>query len=273
MLIQLEGLRKTIGILDVFDILIVAFILYRVYKMLENTRAITLTRGLLILLLLAIITSWLELHVINWLLQKIVTLLFVALPIVFQPELRRALEHIGEGGFFKRSMLLNYEEACSLVSELDKAVTKLSSTKTGALIVLERNMGLNDICASGIKIDGIVSAEFLLNVFIPNTPLHDGAAIIRGNRLIAAGCLLPLTDDRSLSTELGTRHRAAIGLSEQCDAVVVIVSEETGTISVAEAGRIYRHLDSEQLKQYLMPIFSPRKTTLKEAVLKWRQKK
>ena len=209
--------------------------------MLENTRAITLTRGLLILLLLAIITSWLELHVINWLLQKIVTLLFVALPIVFQPELRRALEHIGEGGFFKRSMLLNYEEACSLVSELDKAVTKLSSTKTGALIVLERNMGLNDICASGIKIDGIVSAEFLLNVFIPNTPLHDGAAIIRGNRLIAAGCLLPLTDDRSLSTELGTRHRAAIGLSEQCDAVVVIVSEETGTISVAEAGRIYRH--------------------------------
>ena len=273
MLIQLEGLIKTIGILDVFDILIVAFILYRVYKMLENTRAITLTRGLLILLLLAIITSWLELHVINWLLQKIVTLLFVALPIVFQPELRRALEHIGEGGFFKRSMLLNYEEACSLVSELDKAVTKLSSTKTGALIVLERNMGLNDICASGIKIDGIVSAEFLLNVFIPNTPLHDGAAIIRGNRLIAAGCLLPLTDDRSLSTELGTRHRAAIGLSEQCDAVVVIVSEETGTISVAEAGRIYRHLDSEQLKQYLMPRFSPRKTTLKEAVLKWRQKK
>ena len=273
MLIQLEGLIKTIGILDVFDILIVAFILYRVYKMLENTRAITLTRGLLILLLLTIITSWLELHVINWLLQKIVTLLFLALPIVFQPELRRALEHIGEGGFFKRSMLLNYEEACSLVSELDKAVTKLSSTKTGALIVLERNMGLNDICASGIKIDGIVSAEFLLNVFIPNTPLHDGAAIIRGNRLIAAGCLLPLTDDRSLSTELGTRHRAAIGLSEQCDAVVVIVSEETGTISVAEAGRIYRHLDSEQLKQYFMPIFSPRKTTLKEAVLKWRQKK
>lgn len=273
MLIQLEGLIKTIGILDVFDILIVAFILYRVYKMLENTRAITLTRGLLILLLLTIITSWLELHVINWLLKKIVTLLFLALPIVFQPELRRALEHIGEGGFFKRSMLLNYEEACSLVSELDKAVTKLSSTKTGALIVLERNMGLNDICASGIKIDGIVSAEFLLNVFIPNTPLHDGAAIIRGNRLIAAGCLLPLTDDRSLSTELGTRHRAAIGLSEQCDAVVVIVSEETGTISVAEAGRIYRHLDSEQLKQYLMPIFSPRKTTLKEAVLKWRQKK
>ena len=268
MLIQLEGLIKTIGILDVFDILIVAFILYRVYKMLENTRAITLTRGLLILLLLAIITSWLELHVINWLLQKIVTLLFVALPIVFQPELRRALEHIGEGGFFKRSMLLNYEEACSLVSELDKAVTKLSSTKTGALIVLERNMGLNDICASGIKIEGIVSAEFLLNIFIPNTPLHDGAAIIRGNRLIAAGYLLPLTDDRSLSTEL-----AAIGLSEQCDAVVVIVSEETGTISVAEAGRIYRHLDSEQLKQYLMPIFSPRKTTLKEAVLKWRQKK
>lgn len=168
---------------------------------------------------------------------------------------------------------MNYEEACSLVSELTTAVMKMSSTKTGALIVLERNIGLNDICASGIHIDGIVSAEFLLNVFIPNTPLHDGAAVIRGNRLISAGCLLPLTDNRSLSTELGTRHRAAIGLSEQCDAVIVIVSEETGTVSVAEAGRIFRHLDAQQLEQYLMPIFSPRKTTLQDVVLKWRQKK
>ena len=187
--------------------------------------------------------------------------------------MRRALEHIGEGRFFKHSMLLNYEEARSLVSELTTAVMKMSSTKTGALIVLERNIGLNDICASGIQIDGIVSSEFLLNVFIPNTPLHDGAAVIRGNRLIAAGCLLPLTDNRSLSTELGTRHRAAIGLSEQCDAVIVIVSEETGTVSVAESGRIYRHLDADQLKQYLMPIFSPRKTTIQDVVLKWRQKK
>ncbi len=273
MLVQIEGLIKTIGILDIVDIMIVAVLLYQVYKMLENTRALTLTKGLLILLLLTVVTGWLELHAINWLLQKIVTLLFVALPVVFQPELRRALEHIGEGQLFKRSSLLNYEEACSLVSELDKAVMKMSSTKTGALIVLERNMGLNDICASGIKIDGIVSAEFLLNVFVVNTPLHDGAVIIRGNRLVAAGCLLPLTDDRTLSTELGTRHRAAIGLSEQCDAVVVVVSEETGTISVAESGRIYRHLDSDQLRQYLMPIFSPRKTTFRNVVSKWRQKK
>ena len=273
MVVQIEGLLKTIGILDIVDILIVAFILYRVYKMLENTRAITLTRGLIILIVVTLITGWLELHAINWLLQKIVTLLFVALPVVFQPELRRALEHIGEGQFLKRSMLLNYEEACSLVSEIERAVMKMSASQTGALIVLERNMGLNDVCASGIKIDGIVSAEFIMNVFVPNTPLHDGASIIRGNRLIAAGCLLPLTDDRSLSTELGTRHRAAIGLSEQCDAVIVIVSEETGTVSVAEAGRIYRHLDSEQLRQYLMPIFSPRKTSLKDVVLKWRQKK
>lgn len=273
MLVQLEGLVRTMGILDIVDILIVAIILYRVYKMLENTRAISLTRGLLVLLALTIVTSWLQLHAINWLLQKTVTLLFFALPIVFQPELRRALEHIGEGGFLKRSSLLNYEEVCSLISELDRAVTKMSSTKTGALIVLERNMGLNDICASGIQIDGEVSAELLLNIFIPNTPLHDGASIIRGNRIVASGCLLPLTDDRTLSTELGTRHRAAIGLSEQCDAIVVVVSEETGTISVAESGRIYRHLDSEQLRQYLMPIFSPHKTTFRDVVAKWRQKK
>ena len=179
MLIQIQGLIKTIGILDIVDILIVAFILYRVYKMVENTRAITLTKGLLVLLVLTIATSWLELHAINWLLQKIVTLLFVALPIVFQPELRRALEHIGEGRFFKHSMLLNYEEARSLVSELTTAVMKMSSTKTGALIVLERNIGLNDICASGIQIEASSVEDkcndICFNVYIYN--VQDGITI------------------------------------------------------------------------------------------------
>ena len=270
---QLRGILSTIGLLDIIDVLLVAIILYKVYEMLQDTRAITLVKGLVVLLVLTMVSNWLELHVIYWLMQKIVTLLFVALPIVFQPELRRTLEHLGQGRFFGRSVFLNDEEARSVVNELDKAVMMLAANKIGALLVMERGMGLNDICASGIQIDGLITSDFLMNVFIPNTPLHDGAAVIRGKRLIAAGCLLPLTDNRSLSTELGTRHRAAIGLSEQCDALIVVVSEETGTISVAENGRIRRHLDSDTLKSYLRPIFAPETAGLKDMVANWRKKK
>ena len=271
--IQLKGTLSTVSLLDIADILIVAIILYKLYEMLQDTRAITLVKGLLVLLGLTLVSSWLELHVIYWLLQKTVTLLFVALPIVFQPELRRTLEHLGHGRFFGKPVFLDDEEARSLVRELDKAVMLLSASKTGALLVFERDMGLNDISATGVQIDGLITADFLMNVFIPNTPLHDGAAVIRGKRLIAAGCLLPLTDNRTLSTELGTRHRAAIGLSEQCDALVVVVSEETGTVSVAENGRIVRHLDSDRLKQYLWPIFAPKTTGIKDMVANWRKKK
>ena len=271
--IHFQGILSTISLLDVLDILIVALILYKLYVMLQDTRAITLVKGLLVILGLKIVCNWLSLHVIYWLLQQTLTLLFVALPIVFQPELRRTLEHLGQGRFFGKSLFLDDSEARSLVNELDKAVMLLSSRKIGALLVFEREMGLNDISATGVQIDGLITADFLMNVFIPNTPLHDGAAVIRGKRLIAAGCLLPLTENRTLSTELGTRHRAAIGLSEQCDALVVVVSEETGTVSVAENGRIVRRLSSEHLKSYLRPIFMPKTTGIKDMVLNWRKGK
>ena len=271
--IQFHGILSTIGWFDVLDILIVAVILYKIYVMLKDTRAITLVKGVLVLLVVTLICSWFELHVISWLLQKTVTLLFVALPIVFQPELRRALEHLGQGSFWGAQTLLNDEQARSVVNELTKAVKQLSATKTGALLVIERDMGLNDISATGIRIEGLISADFLLNVFIVNTPLHDGAAVIRGNRLIAAGCLLPLTENRSLSTELGTRHRAAIGLSEQCDALIVVVSEETGTISVAENGHIMRHLDIDTLRAVLMPTFASPQESIRDMVRNWRKKK
>ena len=270
---QVRGILSTVGPLDILDILIVAIILYKVYEMLQDTRAITLVKGLLVLLGITLVCNWMELHVISWLLQKTVTLIFVALPIVFQPELRRALEHLGQGRFLGNAALLDDEQARSVVHELVRAVRTLASTKTGALLVIERNMGLNDISATGIQIDGLITAEFLLNVFIPNTPLHDGAAIVRGKRLIAAGCLLPLTENRSLSTELGTRHRAAIGLSEQCDALVVVVSEETGTISVAENGRMVRHLDTEKLKNILRPAFTSPQKGLKDLIRNWRKRK
>ena len=270
---QLRGIFMTIGPLDVLDILLVAIIFYKMYEMLEDTRAITIVKGLIVLMILTMAANLMELHAIYWMLQKFVTLLFVALPIVFQPELRRTLEHLGQGRFFGTSVFLNDEEARSLVKELESAVFRLSKQKIGALIVLEREMGLNDICASGIQIDGLVTADFLMNVFIPNTPLHDGAIVIRGKRLIAAGCLLPLTDNHSLSSELGTRHRAAIGLSEQCDALVVVVSEETGIVSVCEEGRIVRSLDPEQLRSYLRPIFKQESVSIKEIVANWRMKK
>ncbi|BEU87327.1 diadenylate cyclase CdaA [Selenomonas sp. TAMA-11512] len=270
--IQLQGILSTISILDLLDILIVAIILYKLYQMLQDTRAITLVKGILMLLMLSIATNWMGMHVIYWLLQQTVTLLFVALPIVFQPELRRTLEHIGQGSFFGRSVLLDVDQARLLINELDRAVMLLSSKKIGALIVIERNMKLDDVSATGIRIEGLITADFLMNVFIPNTPLHDGAAVIRGNRLIAAGCILPLTDNRMLSTELGTRHRAAIGLSEQCDALIIVVSEETGTVSIAENGKIIRYLNSERLKGYLRPVYAPKKTGFKDLLKNWRRK-
>ena len=162
-----------------------------------------------------------------------------------------------------------------MVAELTDAVTAMSKTKTGALIAIEREIGLNDIAASGIPIDAIVTSALLQNVFVTKTPLHDGAAIIRGKRLIAAGCLLPLTDNRRLSTELGTRHRAAIGLSEQSDALIIVVSEETGTISIAENGRIRRRLNADDLKEIIRPIFTEQKASFKfkDMLQNWGQKK
>ena len=276
--IQYHGLLSTVGFRDVVDILLVAVILYKSYEMLKDTRAITLAKGMFVMMGVALGAYILELHAIYWLLSKSIYLLFMALPIVFQPELRRALERIGQGKFLGSAVYLNAEEADTLVNEIDKVVFNMSAKKIGALIVLEREIGINEIIDTGIRVDGLVTAPFMMNVFIPNTPLHDGAAVIRGNRMIAAGCLLPLTENRSLSTELGTRHRAALGLSEQCDAVVVIVSEETGIVSIAENGHITRRLNSEQLKNWLRPLLTKDDPTLKMKDIKnvfdaWRKNK
>ena len=276
--IQYHGLLSTVGFRDVVDILLVAVILYKSYEMLKDTRAITLAKGMFVMMGVALGAYILELHAIYWLLSKSIYLLFMALPIVFQPELRRALERIGQGKFLGSAVYLNAEEADTLVNEIDKVVFNMSAKKIGALIVLEREIGINEIIDTGIRVDGLVTAPFMMNVFIPNTPLHDGAAVIRGNRMIAAGCLLPLTENRSLSTELGTRHRAGLGLSEQCDAVVVIVSEETGIVSIAENGHITRRLNSEQLKKRLRPLLIKADPTLKMKDVKnafdtWRKNK
>ncbi|MGI6091744.1 MAG: TIGR00159 family protein [Veillonellaceae bacterium] len=270
MFFQIHGIISTITFLDLIDIAIVAFVLYKLYFMIKDTRATALLKGLVVLLMANFVSKWLGLNVIYWLLQKTMTVVLVALPIVFQPELRRALEQLGRGKLFSKTAALDEAAAANLIESITKTVTVLAQNKIGALIVLERETGLNDYIETGIKIDGVVSSEFLINIFIPNTPLHDGAAILRGNRIMAAGCLLPLTEDRSLNKELGTRHRAAIGISEQTDALVIVVSEESGVISIARGGRLDRHLDTETLKEKLRPLFATRQNSLAD-FLNWRQ--
>ncbi len=243
----------------VVDIGVVAYVLYRIFLLIRGTRAIQLLKGVMMLLAATFISQWLGLKTVYWLLGKVTLGLAVALPIVFQPELRRALEHLGRGRIFRTDAdPLQDDDQTSVVREILRAVEQLAKNKVGALIVLERETGLNDYVETGIRIDGTVSAEFLINIFIPNTPLHDGAVVVRGNRVLAAGCFLPLTEAQGLSTELGSRHRSALGITEHSDAIVVVVSEETGTVSLANAGKLIRHLDGKTLEEMLGTLLKPK---------------
>lgn len=258
MMIQLQGLLSTITFLDVIDIVVVAYFLYRLFLMLKNTRAATLGKGLMVLIGFTLICRWLNLHVISWLLEKSMTVIMVALPVVFQPELRRALEQIGRGKLFHKGSELDEQELEEMLDSVAHATKVMSKNKVGALMVFERATGLAERIETGVPIDGLVSSGLLQNIFVKDTPLHDGAVVIRGNRVVAACCLLPLTENRNLSQELGTRHRAAIGMSEQSDAMILVVSEETGTISIARNGELMRYLTVDDVKEILRTaIFCP----------------
>ena len=251
MIVQLQGLIATIGILDIIDIVVVAYFLYRLYLMLKNTRAATLVKGLLVLVAFMIVCRTLNLHVISWLLEKSMTVIMVALPVVFQPELRRALEQIGRGKLFRKGSELDEQELEAMLEDVAAATKVMSKAKVGALMVFERATGLVERIETGVPLDGLVSSGLIQNIFVKDTPLHDGAVVIRGNRIVAACCLLPLTENRNLSQELGTRHRAAIGISEQSDAMVLVVSEETGAISIARNGELVRYLTVDDVKEIL----------------------
>ena len=251
MIVQLQSLVSTIGILDIIDIVVVAYFLNRLYLMLKNTRAATLVKGLLVLVAFMIVCRTLNLHVISWLLEKSMTVIMVALPVVFQPELRRALEQIGRGKLFRKGSELDEQELEAMLEDVAAATKVMSKAKVGALMVFERATGLVERIETGVPIDGVVSSGLIQNIFVKDTPLHDGAVIIRGNRIVAACCLLPLTENRNLSQELGTRHRAAIGISEQSDAMVLVVSEETGAISIARNGELVRYLTVDDVKEIL----------------------
>lgn len=264
MLMQFEWLLKTVGILDILDVAVVAYFIFRIYLMLKNTRAAALVKGLMILVAFLFISKWLNLHVISWLLEKSMTVVMVALPVVFQPELRRALEQIGRGRLFRKPLELDEQEIEEMLTEIASATTVLSKRKIGALMVFEREVGLEERVETGVALDALVTSSLLLNIFEPDTPLHDGAVIIRGKRIAAASCLLPLTDARNLSQELGTRHRAALGISEQSDAVILVVSEESGTISLARNGSLQRYLTADDVKEFLRAAIIRPKENIKE---------
>ena len=260
-MVQLQGLLAAATVLDILDIVVVAYFLYRLHLMMKNTRAATLAKGLLVLLVFMVICRYLNLHVISWLLEKSMTVILVALPVVFQPELRRALEQIGHGKLFHKTSELDEQEFEDMLDSVAHATKIMSKNKVGALMVFERSTGLEDRIETGVAVDGIVSSGLIQNIFVKDTPLHDGAVIIRGKRIIAACCLLPLTENRNLSQELGTRHRAAIGLSEQSDAIVLVVSEETGAVSIARNGELMRYLTVDDVKEILRnSIFRPNMT-------------
>jgi len=249
---------STIGVADAFDILIVAFLIYQILKLIMKTRTVRVARGIVVLLLVLWISGVLRLSMINFILRKAVELGLIALVIIFQPELRRLLEKVGSSRL--RSFFGNEFQSLHMESAITQTVlacADMSRSRTGALVIFVRDNQLEEPIATGTIVDAEVTAELLKNIFFVKAPLHDGAVIIKDGRLAAAGCMLPMSANMNLSRDLGMRHRAGIGMSEQSDAVVVIVSEETGAISVAVDGMLKRHLSPETVETLLRKELLP----------------
>ena len=249
------------NLLDIIDILIIAFISYHIILLIKDTPAVQLIKGLVILFIVSFIADQLGLRTINWLLKGAMAMMVVALPIIFQPEIRRGLLKMGKRGFFINTSFLHKEvdkKVEQLINGLVMVMPMLSSKHKGALVVLEREVGLKDILETGIILNSEFSPELLYSIFMPDSPLHDGAVIIRGNKIVGANCILPLSERMDISKSLGTRHRAALGLSEQTDALIIIVSEETGNISIALDGKITRPMEPQGLKKMLTHLYQPK---------------
>lgn len=266
-----------IGIRDIIDILVVAFVLYKLLIWIKDTRTWALFKGVVIIILIAVLAYIFQLHTVWWIISNMITVGAMAVLVLFQPELRRALEQVGRGkflGFMLSSENNNASEGLSseTVESIAKATAQMAKVKTGALMVIERETKLGDIERTGIVIDAAVSSQLLINIFEKNTPLHDGAVVISNNRVSAATCFLPLSDSMEISKELGTRHRAAIGISEISDAMVVVVSEETGAISYVRNGNIKRGIDIDTLKKILNVTKQKKRHDKKITLWKGKQK-
>ena len=241
---------------DAVDILVVAVVLYRVFVMFKETRAVQMLLGLGGLMVASFVARRFELFSTSWLLENFWSFWVLALIVLFQPELRRALAQLGQSRFFQGVALVAREQRSHLFDDLVKAADALAAKRIGALVVLERSTGLRNYAELGVPLDALVSADLLVSLFLPYSPLHDGAVFIRGNRVAAAGCFLPLSRNTQLARAMGTRHRAALGLAEETDAVVLVVSEETGRISLAVGGNMESPLDRDVLRRRLVELFS-----------------
>lgn len=266
----------TITIVDIVEILIISFLFYHILLWIKSTRAWNLFKGIMVILSFVLLAALFQMSTILWIAENTLNVGLLALVIIFQPELRKALENLGDKNILTSLFGANKTEGKKFsdhtIDELIKAVYAMGKVKTGALIVLEDEILLNDFIRTGIDVDALVSSQLLINIFEKNTPLHDGAIILRGDRVVSATCYLPLSDSLSLSKDLGTRHRAAIGVSEVSDSLTIIVSEETGSVSIALRGQIYRNVEADFLREKLQFMQNRSKELTRMELLKRRFK-
>jgi uncharacterized protein (TIGR00159 family) len=259
---ELTGMFKNFRwVLDLLDIGLVAFIIYRIFLLIKGTRAVQMLLGLAVVLLVYIAAQVGGLYTLHWVLDNFLSSIILVIVVIFQADIRRALIHVGRNPFFAD---LSYREESAVIEELSKAAGVMAARRIGALIVVERETGINDFLEVGVEIDAKVSSELIHSIFLTTSPIHDGALVVQDGRLKRAGCFLPLTQDTTVSRKFGTRHRAAIGLTELVDAVAIVVSEETGKVSVVVGGRLTRDLDPPTLKRVLTRLLEPRRVTAKK---------
>ncbi|MBD5471381.1 MAG: TIGR00159 family protein [Lachnospiraceae bacterium] len=273
---RVSGIRWT----DIAELVILSFLLYQILVWIKNTRAWSLLKGILVIAVFILVAAYFEMNTILWIVQNMFGVAVTAVVVILQPELRKAIEEIGRKNIITSIMPFELGKnpaegrfSDKTINEIAKACVEMGKVKTGALIVVQQNQPLDEYERTGIDVDGIVTSQLLINIFEHNTPLHDGAVIIRGNRVVSATCYLPLSDNMALSKDLGTRHRAGVGISEATDSLTVIVSEETGKISVAYGGKLERSLDGEKLKEKLKTIQNkPEEESRKRILWKGRSK-
>lgn len=266
---KIVNLSPVATFINIVDVLLVWFVVYQLIKVIKGTKAVQLLNGIFIIIIAKILTTAFGLDTLKWMMDQVFTYGFLAIIIIFQPELRRALEQLGRGRLFARTMMDEEEEKNRLLEALSKSVTYMAKRRIGALISIEKETGLSEYIETGTPLNSDITSELLINIFIPNAPLHDGAVIVQRNRIAAAGCYLPLSESPFISKELGTRHRAALGLSEVSDAVTVIVSEETGAISITNDGDLHRDLSIEEFEARLRKTWFG-ETPSQETTSKWK---
>ncbi|WP_318616101.1 diadenylate cyclase CdaA [Sporosarcina sp. YIM B06819] len=270
---ELIDLSPVAALVNIVDVLLVWFVFYQLMKIIKGTKAVQLLKGIFVIIIVRFLTDVFSLDTLRFLLDQVLPFGVLVIVIIFQPELRRALEQLGRGRLFARTNVQEEEERNRLMEAITKSVSYMAKRRIGALISIERETGLSEYIETGIPLRADITSELLINIFIPNTPLHDGAVILQKNQIAAAGCYLPLSESSFISKELGTRHRAAIGLSEVTDAITVIVSEETGAVSITAAGDLDRNLSMEEFETRLRRVwFGSTPEQVDHSIWKWRRK-